>query len=686
MTDPDLQTLKQRMLAPLIDAPDARHARALLDNLSNDGTWPDVDYACQDPAYWKTVHHLYNLLVLARVYRSSGSPLSGDADLERGIFTALDHWLNNDFTNPNWWYNQIGAPGQLSQILLLLDEDAESRDSRENPASLTSARLGKGLEILRRAELGMTGQNLVWVADITARRALLEDNPELIQDAFQRIADEIRVSFEEGIQPDFSFHQHGDCLYSHGYGAGFAGDCSRIAALLAGTRFAFPQGKIDLLTALILDGHQWYARGIWQDFGAIGRELVRPGHTAAFLRQIVPHLLALPTGRKPELRALQSRLNDEEAAPLVGNRHFWCSDIMTHHRPSFYASARMYSDRLLNTDQPCNQEALKSHHIADGTTCLLRTGREYFDIFPVWDWQKIPGTTVALTPDMAGDLCRRGSRPFAGGVSNGVSGLAAFDFERDGLTARKCYLFLDDEFVCLGAGIDYPEEHPVITTVNQCHLQGEVTTPAGPLALGHHIFSELAWVHHDDVAYFFPTPSKVCLENEERTGSWQEISSYSSEGSAEHKVFTLWLDHGPQPANATYAYVVAPGMKRSAVQNGATPDIGILVNNPELQAARHRTQRVTGAAFYQPGSLEIELGWTISVDQPCLLLLRQGEDELSISLANPKNEELRLVVEVSQLLSGDGIETADADSQISFHLPGGMEAGQSQTRVLQICR
>lgn len=686
MTDPDLQTIKQRMLAPLIDAPDARHARVLLDNLSADGTWPDIDYACQDPAYWKTVYHLHNLLVLARVYRSSGSSLSGDAGLKRQIFAALDHWLKNDFTNPNWWYNQIGAPGQLSQILLLLDDGSEGREHRENSASLTSARLEKGLEILRRAELGLTGQNLVWVADITARRALLEDDPALIQTAFQRIADEIRVSFEEGIQPDFSFHQHGDCLYSHGYGAGFASDCSRIAALLAGTRFAFSQEKVDLLTSLILDGHQWYARGIWQDFGAIGRELVRSGHTAAFLRQVVPHLLPLPTGRESELRALQSRLGDENIVPLVGNRHFWRSDIMAHHRPSFYASARMFSDRLLNTDQPCNREALKSHHIADGTTCLLRTGREYFDIFPVWDWQKIPGTTVALTPDMAGDLCRRGSRPFAGGVSDGVSGLAAFDFERDGLAARKCYLFLDDEFVCLGAGIDYPEEHPVITTVNQCHLQGEVATSAGPLSSGHHAFSELDWVHHDDVAYFFPTPSKICLENEKRTGSWQEISAYSSEGPAEHDVFTLWLDHESSPTNATYAYVVAPGMELSAVQNGTTPDIEILANNPELQAAQHRVRGITGAAFYQPGTLEIESGWTISVDQPCLLLLRKSERQLTISLSNPRNEELRVVVEVSQSLSGDGVEVTDGCSQVSFDLPDGMEAGQSQTRVLQVCR
>jgi len=38
-------------------------------------------------------------------------------------------------------------------------------------------------------------------------------------------------------------------------------------------------------------------------------------------------------------------------------------------------------------------------------------------------------------------------------VSDGSYGLAACDFERDGLTARKSWFFFDDEIVCLGAGI-----------------------------------------------------------------------------------------------------------------------------------------------------------------------------------------------------------------------------------------
>ena len=668
----DMRTVKEQMLAPLLEQPDIHRAGRLRASLLPDGSWPDVDYADQDRAVWKTPRHLGNLLILSRAYKASTSDLRDDSDLRRAIFSALDYWLGHDFTNPNWWYNQIGVPGTLSQILLLLDEELSS-DQRQ-----------KGLEILSRAELSMTGQNLVWVADISARRGLLENDPDLVDASFQRIAAEIRMTMEEGIQPDYSFHQHGACLYSHGYGAGFASDCSRIAALLADTRFAFADERIDLLSRLILDGHQWFTRGIYQDFGAIGREISRSNHTARYLRRVVDNMLALPSGRKEEFDGLAARLRDEDAPPLVGNRHFWRADIMTHHRPSYYASARMHTDRLFNTDLPCNEEGLKSHHIADGATCILRSGREYHDIYPVWDWQRIPGTTVELTPGLVGEVRRRGSTSFGGGVSDGRYGLAAFDFERDGLTARKFWAFFDDEFVCLGTGISSSSENLIVTTVNQCHLQGEVAASTGMLPSGRHVLENPAWVHHDGVAYLFPEPAAIHLHNETRRGSWWEINHSASKEEIARDLFTLWIDHGAGSQNGTYAYIVAPDMPLSALEKGRTPPITILANSPDLQAAHHSELGIIGVVFYRPGDLEIEPGWKIGVDKPCLLLMRRTEEELTLSLSNPENRQLDVVVEISQRLAGDDVEGTDGNSQVRFVLPDGMHAGQSVSRTWRV--
>lgn len=653
----DLALIKDRLRVALQQAPNLEEVRRWVAALGTGGRWPDIDYRDQDRNTWATAEHLRRLLALAQVANT------GDESVRRALHAGLDLWLGEDFTNPNWWWNQIGVPGALSQLALLVEAD------------LTPAQRRKTLEILTRAQLGMTGQNLVWVADITLRRGLLEQDPEMVGRAFGAVARVIEVSPAEGIQADSSFHQHGPCLYSHGYGAAFASDCARLAVVAAGTGFAFTPAQVELLTHLVLDGHQWLSRGATPDYGAIGRQTARPAQSSAYLRQVAGDLLQLPTGRDAELQTLVDFLDGKAGPPLHGNRHFWRSDTMAHHRSGFYASARMFSDRLHNTDQPCNGEAVRSHHVADGCTLILRHGGEYRDLFPLWDWQRVPGTTVERAPELRGEVCRRGSRAFAGGVSDGRYGLAAFDFERDLLAARKCWAFFDEGFACLGAGISCTSPHPVITTLNQCALQGEVVACIGGktriLPLGTHLLENPEWVHHDHIAYFFPQPARVYLEIGPRTGSWRQISHSASDEPMTREIFTLWLDHGAGPHQARYAYWVTPDVSLDAM---SAPPVRILGNQPQLQALHHDALGLTAIAFYQPGRLDLPQGGSLGVDQPCLVLLREGTEAWAVSVSNPENRPLQADVEITP--------AGGVPQRLHFDLPGGPEAGRSLTHTL----
>ncbi len=650
--DADLMTIRQRLLEPLLRSVDTAQAQRLSAELIN-GQWPSVDYADQEPANWATSRHLHNLQLLARAVAV------GQDSLRPAALAALDHWLTCDYRNPNWWHNDIGVPRLLAPTLLLLD------------AELTAVQRNLGAAILARAKLEKTGQNLVWLADITAQRGLLQGDGDLVQAAYDRIAAEIVITEAEGVQIDGSFHQHGACLYNHGYGAGFASDGARIAALLRGTRFAFSQEKIDLLTALVLDGHQWFTRGRWQDYGTIGREIARAGHNAGYLEAVTEHLLQVPTGREEELRTMRDRLSGQ-APQLSGHRHFWRGDISVVQRPAFYASARFYSSRLLNTDRPHNGEALRSHHIADGCTFFSRTGLEYSDIFPVWDWQHVPGTTVVQTPELSGELCRPGSRAFAGGVSDGTHGLAAVDFERDSLRARKSWFFLGDQIVALGAGVSDSSGHSVHTTINQCFLAGQVTQGQS---------EGRDWVHHDGITYFDLAGGRLHLHQGTATGSWHDISRSASAEPISHDLFTLWLDHGSTPQSAAYAYVVAPTLALADVQRGQSPVIELIANTASLQVVREANLGLTGIVFYEAGSADLGPHGTIAADQACLLLLREAGDRLVLSAANPLNAAADLTLQLSQKLSGEGVvDLLGGGSQLVLVLPGGGSAGQSVTR------
>jgi len=672
----ELELIRRRIIEPLLEPVDEGTVTKLLDSMEPDGSWRDIDYEDRNKANWKTTRHLSNLLLLTRAYAVRSSSMRGDERLRPAIYSALDFWLEHDYENPNWWWNVIGVPGRLARVLLLLDDelDAERRE--------------KGTAILSRAKIGMTGANLVDVAYITVMRGILQRDSALVAEAVASITDEIRITTEEGIQPDFSFHQHGPLLYNHGYGAVFMRNCSRLAVTVTGTRFEFPREKIELLNGLILDGTQWMIRRSTKDYGATGRGITRrqgENESAGYLRGVAENMLRLPTGRAKEYRDLLSRMNTGEP-PLVGNRCFWRSDFMTHHRPGWYASVRMFSNRLFSTDRPHNDEGLKSHHLADGCTYIMRTGMEYHDIFPVWDWWKIPGTTVELTPELEGDICRKGTTSFAGGVSDGMYGVAAFDFERDGLTARKAWFFFDEGFVCLGAGIGCRSGNRVVTTLNQCFLEDGVTVSYGGKAetveRGDHTLSGVEWVHHDGIAYVFPEPSDVRMRNDVRKGSWWSINHQYSKDEIARDVFTLWLDHGKNPADARYTYVVLPGVTLSETASyHARPPVEILSNEPDIQAVRNEAAGVTGAAFYAPGALVVPGETTVETDAPCLLLLRrEREGRYSVSVSDPgrANDTIRI-----RMTPAGASRTAEPMT-VRFELPGGMYAGRSVTKTVDV--
>ena len=674
----DMMTVRGRLLRLLFKSPDPDEVRRHVDAQRRDGSWADVDYADMSTVQWRPIRHLERLLLLAQAYRAIRSPLCGDVQVRSSISEGLDYWLKHDYIRP-WWYETIGTPSVVSRVLLLYDGD------------LSDAQRKKGLEIVDRATMTSTGQNLIWHASIVATGGILKRDPRLVARAFRRIATEIRITTAEGIQPDFSFHQHGPCVYNHGYGAGFTSDCARLAALLSGTAFAFPDEKIDILTRYILDGSQWMARGRTPEYGAKGREITRSGQRVDYLRSASRHMLQVDTGREQEFRDLASRTSSRARPPLEGNRHFWRADLMMHHRKSYAASARMHSVRNVNTDglSGCF-EGLKSHFLADGCSYLYRTGEEYVDIFPAWDWQRVPGTTVALGPERSGEPRRKGTTSFVGGVSDGHYGMAAFDLERDGLRARKAWFFFDDEYVCLGAGIVGPGRKPVVTTVNQCHLKGKVVADGcGTLSAPSDETRSLGgptWVHHDRVAYVFPDEADVRLRAGEQRGSWKLISSQSSDHPIAHDVFKLWIDHGTRPRNATYCYAVVPGVTAADAKGyAAALPVRVLRNEHDLQAVRHRGLRLTGIVFHKPGALEVSRGLTIGVDRACLLLVRQRGERLVITAANPRNRKMTVNVTVSRQLNGKGVrKAAGGDSRVKIDLPGGMYAGQSVVRTVDV--
>lgn len=666
-----METVKARLVEGFRKArPALGKAEGFARTQQEDGAWAEVRYDARDRMLWPPMEHLDRLTALAEALDAGGLDDAARGRLRQAFLRGFDYWVARDPKSSNWWYNEIGAPQSLYRMMLL----AES--------ALSAEQIDKGCALLARARLAMTGQNLVWLAENVIGRACLQRDAALMAEAFRRIEAEIVVTEKEGIQPDFSFHQHGAQLYSGGYGNGFAASAPRFALLAQGTRFAFAPEKIRILESYLLDGQQWMIRGAQFDYSASGREPTRAnsGKVGGYATNARALLKLDAVTRREELDRFAARIErkaDAAAAPLSGHRHFWRSDYTVHHRPAWMVSVRMTSDRLLQTEV-VNEENLLGQHLSDGVMYVYRTGDEYRNIFPVWDWARLPGITVEHDrPLRRVDNRRKGSRAFAGGVSDGACGVSAMDFERDGLTAKKAWFFFGGEVVCLGADIASTNGFRVITSLNQCLAAGDVTVgraEGGAAVLsGPERMAAPRWVHHGGVGYvFLGENGSVGVGCSAQTGSWRRISQPQSDAPVSAQVFSLWVNHGKQPQGARYGYMLVPADGAEAVESAVTrAPVGVLANTPQAQAAEHRETGLLLAAFYAPGAVVSGAWGEVGADAPCLLMVSRAAQggAARLTVCDPRN-------------AGGDVRVRVGGRQVRVRLPEGPLAGSGVSVAL----
>jgi len=639
-------------------SPQPGNAPQWVKTLKQDGTWADINYADQSGGSWSPGIHLGRVLDIARNYANPAHPLHGDAALHKAIHSALGYWLEKDYRCPNWWHNQIGVPRNMASILLLIENELSPQEKAD------------GLKIVARAKIDMTGQNRLWLAEITLMRGLLENDAALVQNARDVILSEIIVTTKEGLQPDNSFHQHGPQLQLGNYGLAFATDSAEWAEILKGTSLALDESKMALVRNYLLEGERYvFWKGV-MDISACGRQIF-PGSPASKCRNYIQSLQFMQradpdNSSQYEEAIASSSANSANRNAFVANKHFWRSDYMVDRRPDYYASVRMSSRRVVGSEL-INGENKQGFYLGDGALYLYQDGREYDEIFPIWDWRKLPGITAAQTERDLSPTNRPIDGDFVGGVSDGHNGAAAFDYKREGVAAKKSWFFFKGHIVCLGADITSDKDAPVVTSLNQCLLKNDVVVcqeNAAPATVtGRKEYLALKWTWHDGVGYFLTAPAKVTVGGATQEGSWKAVFSAGSADPVKKDVFAMWFDHGIKPGKAAYSYVILPSVSAEQMQAYAKkPDVEVLSNTGDLQAAK--CGGIAMAVFYKPGQLSYAPGKQITVDQPCLVMVQESAPGVKLMVADPTQK----LEKVNIVLNGKPAE---------IQLPQGAKAGSS---------
>lgn len=714
-TPGDFEIIKKRVQESLkVTTIDDNSIDLIISTLEPNGTWPEINYDDVSNEGFQHSRHSANLVFLAKAYNAKSSEFYESKSALTAIELALKHWVENDYICENWWHNQVGTPNNLVQVMLLVGDKL--------PGNL----IKRAQPIIERAHINAPGArpggDRIKIAGIQAKHLLFTGDEQTFEKVIDVIENEIkyvewigrkygytylhhesgfanRSEGGRGIQFGNSFHHREDGVNNTlSYGLDYANAFIEWAVFTANTRYIFAEDKLERLVDYYLDGIcKTAAFGKYPDPGAKNRSISRVGSLKPYTAHAAENLLKTTSYRKNDLQEIVEIRKNGVRPTLRHSTFFWNSEHFTFQRPDWFTSVRMYSRRNYNMEMPYNSEGLLNHHRGDGANHISLTGDEYYDIFPVFDYQKVPGTTImqkASLPD-PNQIQKLGQTDYVGAVTDGTYGAVAFDFKspHDPLIARKSWFFFDEEYVCLGAGISCKQQLPVVTTLNQCLLRGDVTVSAdnrtSVVRNDNQTIKNVDWVFHDGIGYVFPEPEEIELSNTNVSGSWWNISKQTSTPRDEVKldVFKLWLNHGRRPSDAAYQYIVVPATTIEMLKNNSSEkSISILKNTPEVQAVFNKGLGIFQAVFYEGGEVLIHDDIKIQVHNPGIVMVKIKDGIITdISVSDPNRNLTRFNFTVSRKSDKqeDGFiaswNETEGHSHVSVKLPQNNFAGSSIT-------
>ncbi|CAF1424625.1 unnamed protein product [Rotaria sp. Silwood1] len=424
--------------------------------------WPDLNYSTRGPENWDPVLHMFRISTMTAALTVPGGR-ENDTVLLWAVHCALRVWIEQDWQNPNWWWNYIQDPLIATGIMLMLG--VERMSSEEINAIITMS---------YRANWWIKdwggGANLVWELQVQLYRGLATSNYSAVAQGFEVMWNTVQIQNLStwGVQTDWSYHFHGPQILTGAYGDAWATNILHFHLATRGTQYALSQDRIDIFGRFLTEGDAWFTMGSVWTWGILGRVIDRGVHV--WYTHLFPsdQLRALAMDVSSAYTALAlldyaDRLEHRhEARPLVGNRHFYTSDFQVHRRGNWTAALKMHSFRTIATECD-NNENLNGEHIGDGVLNLYTrdaqygSGEEYENIFALLDWKTINGITVEADTPLV--RCNRGklamlNTTFVGGVSDGHYGTAIMDTAAHNLMAKRTWHFYDDFIIALANGIE----------------------------------------------------------------------------------------------------------------------------------------------------------------------------------------------------------------------------------------
>jgi hyaluronate lyase len=642
-------------------------------NSSRTYLWSDLPFGSVSANIVSTYQRLQ---AMALAWATPGSSLQGNTNLASTVSSGLD-WMNANVYSTtateynNWFHWEISGPQALNNTAVLL-----------YPA-LTGAQITNYNNAVDRFSPGGAGATYGWMTGantsdkvlVVTIRGILGKNSSKLATAQTNLSPVfLYVTSGDGFYTDGSFVFHSTIAYTGHYGLVLLGDIPKLVNLLQGSTWQITDPNLTNVYNWAINSFEpLIYNGVMMDM-VRGRaaswsyetEADDGSSTLSAFRQIAQFAPATTAA------ALTNFANSPRLP--AGQFHFPSMDRVLALRNDFGFGISMSSSRIANYES-INNGNLHGWFTGDGMTYLYTgsTDNEFNgDFWPTVDPFHLPGTTVETNShaNSAGEATTTDQNWVGGAqVTNtyGVAGMSLHAWNTT-LYAKKSWFMFDNEILCLGAGITCGGPAEVHTTAenrqlgtpitNHFTLNGVAMTPA--IGWSSNLPGATAsWCALGGVGgYYFPAgATNLQATFVSTSGSWSQINSGDSTTVYTDNYLKLWFNHGLLPTNATYAYVLLPGMNASSVSNYAlNPDIAILTNTANVQAVKKPALGVVAVNFWTNGINSADL---MTVNNKASVITLEHSNSISVGISDPTQTNAGATT-VTLNRAASGLLTADS--------------------------
>lgn len=670
------------------------------------------------------------------------------AAVQSGIDWLVANYYNTSAVEfGNWWEWQIGAPQALNNLVLSLYhlQTPEQRDALlaviDRFVPDPKYRLSPNAASHTAVE---TGANLLDKAYIVAMRGMLGKNSAKI--ALARDAVSLALPYVtkgDGFYVDGSLVQHSVIPYIGGYGTVLLTNISRLYYLLGNSPW-------DITDPNKINAYDWalntfrpavhngalmanqLGRGITRENASdhvAGRALAvsllglaqsLDAGQSKQIKSVVKGWMERDTTFKPnyytgtsaqDIMALKAVRDDPllvGAHEPVENRIYNSSDRLMLRKPDHAFVVSMFSRRISSFESG-NGENLNGWWFGMGRTWLHNADQTQYSgsYWATTDMWRQAGTTTDRSGSGTPVAWKQYGNPRfgVGGAEmdkeNVAAGMefATINVTGSTLVGKKAWFLLDDKVVAVGTGITTTDGRAVETIVenrklnqdgsNVLTVNGQQKDSAMPWQ---ETMPSVSWAHlagsvpGADIGYIFPDASSVVGLRERRTGRWSDVTTSGSTAEKSDNYLSLALDHGVNPTNATYTYIVVPNKSAAQMaEMAANTGISMLERSTGATAVKDTVQGVTGVVFWNDSSKTVSANGQplITSDRKAVALLKQKGTDFKISVADPTQAytgvvNLDINRAATEVLSADpGLTVVQMSPTIKLKLAGSGSAGKS---------